>query len=287
MDLRQLRYFLAIAEEQQITGAAKRLNIAQPPLSHQLKLLEEELGIKLVERGSRKIQLTDAGLILKNRAEQIVEITESTVRELKDFNSGIKGTLSIGTVSSSGAAILPDKIYNFHQMYPKVNFEIREGNTFRILEIINSGMIEIGIVRTPFDIDNFESISLPTEPMIAVFNKNTDPFYGKDSIKINDFSSTPLIIYRRFENLINETFKSLKVTPNILCKTDDARSALLWADSGVGTAIVPKSAFKLIGTSNLKYVKIQEKALETNITVIWMKNRYLSTVAQHFLQTFK
>lgn len=102
MDIRQLKYFLTITEEEQITAAARRLRIAQPPLSQQMKGLEDELGITLFKRGPRHIQLTDAGKLLANRARQILELSDSTVREIDDFKRGLKGTLSIGTVSSSG-----------------------------------------------------------------------------------------------------------------------------------------------------------------------------------------
>lgn len=151
MDIRQLRYFITIAEEGNITKAARRLHIAQPPLSQQLKLLEEELGVKLVERGSRQIQLTDAGKILRHRAEQVVELVDSTIKELKDFNEGLQGTLSVGTVPSSGSTLLPERIYNFHENYPGVSFQIWEGDTYRILDLLNNGVIEIGIVRTPIN----------------------------------------------------------------------------------------------------------------------------------------
>lgn len=287
MDIRQLRYFLTIAEEEQITSAAKRLHIAQPPLSQQLKSLEEELGVKLVERGSRKIQLTDAGQILRNRAEQILELTEATARELKDFSEGVHGTLTIGAVSSSGGALLPERIHKFYDKFPNINFEIWEGNTYRILEILNSGVIEIGIVRTPFNIENFESISLPIEPMVAAFSGDLYFKENQDHIYLTDLKDKPLIIYRRFEKIILQACQNAGFEPKIFCKNDDARTTLLWADSGMGIAIVPKAALGLIRSSKLKYKAIKETALETQIAAIWMKNRYLSTAARHFLETFQ
>ncbi|GKU26666.1 LysR family transcriptional regulator [Clostridium folliculivorans] len=286
MDIRQLRYFITIAEEGQITSAAKRLNMAQPPLSQQLKLLEEELGVKLVERGSRSIQLTDAGKELKKRADHILELTDTAVKELKDFNNGLKGTLSIGTVSSSGATFLPERIQKFNENFPQINFEIWEGNTYRILEILNSGIIEIGVVRTPFNMGTFDYIYMPLEPMIAV-SVDMQEFSSKDYIELADLANKPLIIYRRFENLIIETFEKSGFKPNIICKTDDARSTLLWAESGIGIALVPKAAIKLVGSTTLKYKPINEKVLQTQIAAIWVKNRYLSTAAKHFLKTFK
>ncbi|MGE5628168.1 MAG: LysR family transcriptional regulator [Solirubrobacterales bacterium] len=283
MDIRQLKYFIAIAEEEQITSAANKLNISQPPLSQQLKQLEDELGVKLFERGSRKIQLTDAGKLLKSKAEKILELTEEAYKELKDFNKGLTGTISIGTVSSSGTLFNPERIQNFNKNYPDINFEIWEGNTYKILEFLNRGLIEIGIVRTPFNIENFNSILLEREPMIAVYSEEK----CKDTYIINDFIDKPLIIYRRFERIIGDVFNKADIEPRVICKTDDARTALLWAASGVGTALVPKSAFSLVQNSSLNYSIVNEPALETELAAIWMENRYLSTAAKHFLELFK
>lgn len=287
MDIKQLRYFLAIAEEEQITGASKKLNMAQPPLSQQLKNLEDELGVKLVERGSRKIKLTDAGKVLRNRAEQIIELTETTFKEVKDFTKGLQGTLSIGTVSSSGATLVPQRIVNFNKRYPSINFEIWEGNTYKILEILNSGVIEIGIVRTPFNMENLECICLEPEPMVAVSSKKIDWGIKEPYICLEDLIDKPLIIYRRFEKIILEACQNKGFEPKVLCKNDDARTTLLWADAGLGVAIVPKTAVALVQSNNLIYSQINEESLKTQIAAIWMKNRYISTAAKNFLETFK
>jgi DNA-binding transcriptional LysR family regulator len=112
MDIRQLKYFLAIAEEKNITKAAKKLYISQPPLSQQLKLLEEELGVTLLERSTRKMKLTEAGKLLRHRAKQIIELMETSIKEIKNLNLGVKGILSIGFVSSAGSILLPEQIHN-------------------------------------------------------------------------------------------------------------------------------------------------------------------------------
>lgn len=283
MDIRQLKYFIAIAEEGQITGAARKLNMAQPPLSYHLKLLEDELGVKLVERGSRKIKLTDAGKMLYAKASQILKLTETTVKQLKDFGQGIKGTLFIGTVSSCGATLLPEKIHNFNKKYPDISFEIYEGNTFKLLELLNTGLIEIGIVRTPFNVESFNLKYLSKETMIAVFNTNSNWYKDEKSICINDIMDKPLIIYRRFEKLISKCCQNSGFNPKIICKCDDARTALLWADSGIGLAIVPKSSIKLVNNSDLSYIKIDESELETRVAAIWLKNQNLSEAAKYFL----
>ncbi|MCH3964784.1 MAG: LysR family transcriptional regulator [Clostridium sp.] len=283
MDIKQLRYFLTIAEEGKITGAAKKLNIAQPPLSYHLKLLEEELGTKLMDRGNKKIHLTDAGEILKNRAEQILELVDSTIKELKDFNEGIKGTLSIGTVSSSGATLFPNIIERFHSIYPKVNFEVWEGNTYRILEILNSGVIDIGIVRTPFNKEGLSIKILSREPMISVFRDDLDYFPDRKSITLKELMGKPLIIYRRFEKIIFEACHNMDFMPEIICKSDDARTTLLWAESGIGIALVPMTALDIVKASGLTYRVIHESSLETSIAAICVKDRYMSAASRNFL----
>lgn len=285
MDIKQLKYFYVIAEEGQITSAAKRLNMAQPPLSYQLKSLEDELGVKLVERGSRNIKLTEAGHILYKRAKQILSLTKSTEDELKDFKEGSHGTLSIGTVSSSGAALLDSRLSRFHSKYPNIKFKIYEGNTYELLESLNKGLIEIAIVRTPFNTSEINSILLQKEPMVAVMVKELD-WTNSEVIDLTELINKPLIIYRRFESIIFKACEDSNFQPTVFCINDDARTSLLWANSGLGIAIVPKSSIKLIGSSNIIYKEINNKDLWTQIAAIWSKTGYLSSAGKTFLELF-
>ncbi|WP_422657761.1 LysR family transcriptional regulator [Paenibacillus sp. EC2-1] len=287
MDIRQLKYFLAIAEEGQITSAARKLKMAQPPLSQQLKLLEEELGVKLVDRGPRSIKLTEAGTILRNRAQQILELTESTTREIHDCVKGVKGTLSIGTVSSSGATLLQDRLCEFHKTYLGVKFEIHEGNTFTIIDLLNKGIVEIGIIRTPFNVTNLECLYTKAEPMIAVMTPDYDWTRDEQFINIGELENKPLIIYRRFEQLIRETCLENGFDPLIFCMNDDARTTLLWANAGLGIGIIPKSAFELTNNSNLIYKTIHNESLQTSVAAVWIKDKYLSSLASKFIDSFQ
>lgn len=287
MDIKQLKYFLTIAEEEQITSAAKKLNMSQPPLSYQLKTLEDELGVKLVERGSKKIHLTDAGQILRNRAEQIVELTEVAYKEMKDLSKGFQGTLSIGTVSSSGPTLFDKRLKIFHDIYPLVNFDIYEGNTYKIIEYLHNGLIQIGIVRTPFNMDGFNCILAKPEPMVAVMSEALYWDDNNDKISLLELKDKPLIAYRRFESLIRERCVKAGFEPKFFCKNDDARTTLLWATAGLGIGIVPYSAINLVPNNNLKLKKIDDSFLESQIAAIWIKDRYISTSAQHFLDIFK
>jgi DNA-binding transcriptional LysR family regulator len=283
MDIRQLKYFQAIAEEGQISKAAKRLNMAQPPLSQQLKMLESELGVILLERGPRQIKLTEAGRLLQDRATQIIELLNTTTAELQDLNSGSRGTLSIGAVASSGTTFLPERIRNFHEKYPAITFQFWEGNTTRILELLQNGVIELGIARSIYDPTLYQAYDLPAEPLVAAQKKPVEIKPVSVRLQINDLADKPLLIHRSNEAMITEICRKNGFQPRILCRGDDVRSLLVWADAGIGIAIITKSAVGLIPSSHLLYHEIAEPTLSIKKAIIWYKNRYLSTIARNFL----
>lgn len=285
LDIRKLIYFRTIVDEGNITKAAEKLHIAQPPLSHQLKLLEDELGIKLIERNTRKFQITDAGQMLYRRGEQILELMNTTIKELRDLNEGLEGTLSIGTISSFSDTILPFKIHSLNLKYPKINFEIRETGTEKIIELLKSGVIEIGIIRTPYNLEIFESILLPNEPMIAASSEYLND-NNAQSINLAELANKPLLVHRRYEKMILEACYKSGFEPRILCKIDDTSSILLWAATGMGVAIIPKDWINLVPNTNLKYKEINEPSLITRTAILWMRNRHLSSVARNFIATF-
>lgn len=277
--------FLAIVEEGNLTKAADKLHLAQPYLSQMLKLLEDELGVKLIERTTRKFQVTEAGKMLTYRAKQILDLSEKTIKELKDFNEDNKGTLSIGCVSSVIETLIK-KIYDFNKRYPNINFEIRQCNTDEILELLKRSIIEIGIVRSPLNSDIFESICLPLEPMVAVSSNQVNLNNDENYISLKDLADKPLLVLRKFEKDIANLFYKMGFEPRILCKIDDTRPILLLAELGMGIAIVPRDLTNLIPSTNLKIIEIRELPLNTGTIIAWMKNRYLSSVARHFLETF-
>lgn len=287
MDIRKLVYFLTIVEEGNISRAAEKLHIAQPPLSQQLKLLEEELGMVLIERNTRKMHITDAGRLLQNRAKQIIELMDKTVKELRDLKEGLQGTLSIGTISSAGEMLLSVKIQRFHQKYPGVDFHIRDGGTSEILELIKSGVVEIGIIRTPINQDIFEYINLPSEPMVA--GALSDLFWedNKGDMDIVELEGKPLMMHNRYVNNIEEACMKAGFKPRIICRIDDTRILIDWANSGMGIALIPRDMIGLVPKLNLEYREINEDALVTRTAIIWMKNGYLSAMARHFIEAFE
>lgn len=287
MEIRQLKYFLAIAEAGQITKAAARLHITQPPLSQQMILLEKELGVQLIERTKKHVTLTEAGYILQNRAEQILELIHTTMDEIREAANGISGKLTIGTITSSGRSLIPEFIQKFHQTYPKISFDVRLGDSRRILELLNAGVIEIGLVRLPIDISLYNYISLPQENMVIVALPDAIKSEDKETLSFDKIKNYPLLIHRRYETIISDYCSQAGFEPNVLCTSDDTTSLLIWAKLGLGIAIVPETTVNLLQDSPLLVQKPTSPAIVTVAAVIWLKKHTLSTAAAHFLEMFK
>lgn len=288
MDIRQLLYFTTIAEEGSISAAAKKLHLSQPPLSYQMKLLEEELHLPLIERSARGIALTEAGRVLYKRAQGILELSELTRKEMLAMASGFTGTLHIGTVSSSGASLLGWRIPAFHQKYPQIGFAIHEGNTFELMEMLESRLIELAIVRTPFHNDQLNCLYLSPEPMIAAGAASFFPagMPSGQPISLELLGHAPVILYRRFEKILLSLCEQKGITPQVFCIADDARTTLMWAEAGLGVAVVPQSAYRIMPHHNMVYGELSEEDLHTRIAAVCKKGCSLSWAAQQFLEIF-
>lgn len=285
LNSKQLFYFITIAETGSFTDAAKKLGLSQPPLSKQIMLLEEDLGVKLFERGSRKTELTEAGTFLYSRAKDILTMMEDTAKELINFPSSAKGVLKLGTISSSGI-ILQDFLKTFCSSHPNVRYEITEGNTYELMEKMRNGIIECAIIRTPFHSEGFECVYGKNEPLIAA----GIPYFFSEipsaNIKLTDLSGKPLIYYRRFDAIISTAFQNIGVEPHIFCRSDDARTCLQWAESGLGIALVPQSICQAKKDSKVVIREIDSQDTVTRIAAVYKKNGYVSNIAREFIMCF-
>lgn len=278
MELRQLEYFCRIVESGSIHEAARRLNMSQPPLSYQLKQLEQELHTALLMRTSKGVELTEAGQMLYQRACSLLEYARSTSREVSE--AGKKRVLRLGITSTTVPTILPD-IARFVHAHPDVNFEVRDGTTFTLLQLLLDGIIDVSVARTPLRLENVEYMQLSTEPMIAAFPP--DSRVEKEGVLgLRHLLGRPLILYRRYERLILEEFSRQNMHPDVFCVCDDARDAMLWVKAGLATAIFPQSMHSLC--TGLRIQPLEETALETQTVLIWKKGGPLSPVVQDFLQ---
>ncbi len=285
--IKDMRAFFAIVEEGNISHAAQRLGIAQPALSRQMKHLEENLHVKLFERGSRRIRLTEAGQLLYGRVESILGMVDGTVREIKEIGNGSKGVIRIGTITTSGAMILPDLIAEFRKTYPDVTFEIWEAEGARIIELLDSRLIEIAITRTQVDNLAYELLVLPNEPLVMVMNSKNICGAEKETIRLEELKDQQLIIPLRWKTNFIAACQKLDFEPNIICVSDSIVQDLLMVKNNLGAAMIPISSKKLLTDGDLIYKRIVEPEMTTHTVVAWRKNQTLSTACRNFIELFE
>jgi DNA-binding transcriptional LysR family regulator len=240
----------------------------------------------------RKLKLTEAGCTLQLRAEKIVGLMESTVSEIAEHHRGVRGTISIGTVASTGVTLLPERIRSFHQSYPMVYFQLWEGETNRITQLLESRAIEVGLVRLPIDnTKKYDMLQLPTEPLMAAIGPTLSEGDDDCPIRLSDLADMPILLLRRQHGtFIYEQFlEACKISgfePHVLCESSDIMTLLALAESGLGITIVPKSAINLRASISLHFREIIQPSLESTAAIIWLRNRSLSTPARRFIETF-
>ena len=283
MNLKQMEYFITIVNEGSISAAAKSLHISQPPLSTQMKLLEEELGVTLFQRGSRSIILTEAGKLFYDRSQGILDMTGAARQELEQMGRGLHGALRLGMISSVETEAIINRITAFRTQHPGVNFCIYEGNTYQLMDKLNTGLIEAAIVRTPFPEESYDCLYLAEEPMMAVGMAKHFPDPHADSISLGQLAACPLIIYRRWENVLNHMLPHNR--QDYLCVNDDARTSLSWADTGIGIAITPASIARCTRPGML-LKPITTPGFSSHITLIRRKHGTMSAICRDFITYF-
>ena len=283
MNLKQMEYFITIVNEGSISAAAKSLHISQPPLSTQMKLLEEELGVTLFQRGSRSIILTEAGKLFYDRAQGILDMTGAARQELEQMGRGLHGAVRLGMISSVETEAIINRITAFRTQHPGVNFCIYEGNTYQLMDKLNTGLIEAAIVRTPFPEESYDCLYLAEEPMMAVGMAKHFPDPHADSISLGQLAACPLIIYRRWENVLNHMLPHNR--QDYLCVNDDARTSLSWADTGIGIAITPASIARCTRPGML-LKSITTPGFSSHITLIRRKHGTMSAICRDFITYF-
>ncbi len=286
MNKKQLLYFLAIAEESNITRAAERLHIPQPYLSAQLQQLENELDVVLAERNTRSFRLTDAGKLFAQRCTQILNLMDATISDLQTYSSGLRGTLRLATTTTPSSLILPSKLLEFRNLYPYIEYEVSVLNTPQILDQVKTGMVDIGILRTPIDSAYFNSINLTNHPMVLVACPEIIDKFPKGNIRLDQLDGVPLLINYRLEHSIVEACLHAGFQPKIFGRIGDTRTVLLCALSGMGPTIVPQQWLHQFWGMPLAFRIIDEPSLISSTTIIWPKKREISLAARNFLELF-
>ena len=199
MEIRVLRYFLTVAREKNITKAAELLHITQPTLSRQIAQMEEKMGVKLFDRSTRKLALTEEGLLLRRRAEEILELVDKTEKELTGQDELIEGTVSIGCGDLSAVQMLPDLIRPFHERYPEVTFELYTATAEQIKDRMDRGITDIGILLEPIDKEKYDYIDLEQKEQWVVAMRPDSPLAKLEHIAPKDLRGLPLILPHRLD----------------------------------------------------------------------------------------
>ena len=288
MDIRQLRYFIAIAEEGQITAAAKRLQMAQPPLSQQLKQMEDELGVALVERIGKRIVLTGAGATLYKQALNITHQLEEALTEVKETGDGLRGLLSIG-VSALSAYRLPEQIRQYQQHYPLIRYQVWKGDTQLLSDWLEKRTIEVAIVRLPHSLGNCVTIPLEEEPFVLIV-PNGSPLSTKTEISMRDVANHPLIMPSTpglgIYEMLTKEFTRLDVSPHVICECPDISLTVSLVSAGVATALIPHSAWETHKNESIRCLKVTDTTVSSSAAVVWHAERHLSKAARHFIEMF-
>ncbi|WP_078429226.1 LysR family transcriptional regulator [Alkalihalobacterium alkalinitrilicum] len=294
MDIRQMRYFISIAKEGQVTRAAKKLNMEQPPLSRQLKLMEQELGVTLFERNGKEMKLTESGMILQEKAAEILHQINEMITEIKEVNDGVRGSLSIGSVFSC-ISLLPEKIAEFHNHFPLVTFKILEGDHYTLSEHLDNRTIELVITRLPFESNynnnNYSIVELPADPFILVMPEKWSREIPGNTIQMKEISDIPLLALKSDKTIvlnkkiINEC-RRFGFEPNIICECSSVAIIIALVGSGIGATILPKSVMDSFPIPEIKQLEISDTSFESDVGILWLKDRYLSNSARAFIDTF-
>ncbi|MEZ3504287.1 MAG: LysR family transcriptional regulator [Lachnospiraceae bacterium] len=291
MELRVLQYFLAVAREQSIIRAAESLHLSQPTLSTQIKAMEEELGKQLLIRGtkgSRKVILTEEGMILRKRAEEILNLVQKTEREIALSDQFIVGDVYIGTGETDAVRFIARAARELYKIYPGIHYHISSGNAQFVIEQLDKGLIDFGIVFGPVDQTKYSFIKMPFKDTWGVLMRQDSPIAAKETISPEDLRDKPLIVSQQENNQgelaawMQKEVSELEIiaTYNLLF------NASLMVEEGLGYAIGFDKIINTSGNSNLCFRPLTPKR-EACMSIIWKKYQVFSKASEKFMQKMK
>ena len=291
MELRVLQYFLAIAREQSIIRAAESLHLSQPTLSTQMKNLEEELGKQLLIRGtkgSRKVTLTEEGMILRKRAEEILDLVKKTEKEVTLANDIILGDIYIGTGETDAVRILAKAAKSLQDTCPGIQFHISSGNSTFVKERLDKGLLDFGIVFGAVDLTKYNALKLPAKDVWGVLMRKDSPLAEKEAVSPEDLWDKPLIISQQEEKggIVIQWLERQMPDLNIVATYNLIFNASLLVDEGLGYAICFDKIINATGTSSLCFRPLVPM-LEQEMSVIWKKYQVFSKPAEKFIEVLR
>ena len=283
MEIRVLEYFLMVAKEKNITKAANALNITQPTLSRQLSQLEDELGKQLFIRGKRQIQLTEEGILLKRRAEEIVSLVNKTHQEITKGEEMV-GQITIGTgIFNSSQTFLIKAIEQFNQKYPLVTFDIYTGNADLIKERVDQGLVDIGFVLDPVDVSSYNYLRLPIFEQWGIITSINNKLVNNKYILKDDLNNSNIFIANR-DMIKSEIFNWLKNDNYNISYTYNFVSAILpLIKDNKGVAVAVKGAYDVLNNGGITFLPFYPE-IKTTTSIIWKKHIPLSSIVNQFIK---
>jgi DNA-binding transcriptional LysR family regulator len=289
MELRVLRYFLTVAREGSITGAADFLHLTQPTLSRQLKDLEQELGKKLFIRSSHSILLTEEGMLLRKRAEEIVEMVDKLEAEFSSMEETISGDVYIGGGETDAMRQIARVVKDLQLRYPNIRYHLYSGNEDDVTERLDKGLLDFGLLIQPADLSKYNYLDIPAKDVWGLVMRKDSPLAVKDTIQAVDLLNVPIICSRQaikqtyskneFADWFGEDFDKL----NVVTTYNLAYNAAIMVDEGIGYAITLDRIVNTSSDSNLCF-KPLEPRLESGLNIVWKKHQVFSAAADLFLK---
>ena len=286
MEIRVLKYFLAAAREENITRAAAHLHITQPTLSRQLMQMEEELGVKLFRRGKYKILLTEEGMLLRRRAQEIVDLTKKTEKELKRSEEAVLGEIFIGCGETQNMNPLSKMIASFQQLYPEVSFHIYTAIADDVTERLETGVLDMGLLLDPVQVSRYYYVQMPLKETWGILMRKDSSLAEKEAITPQDLVGQPLIMPKRqsaqndLESWLGEDAERIRMVST--CSHSHFNQQVM-VENGVGKAMVigfPVSNEKLC-------VRPMEPKVESGCVLVWKKNQKISLAMTRFIAYVK
>ena len=288
MELRVLQYFLAVAREQNISAAAQSLHLTQPTLSRQLKELEEELGKQLMVRGNRKITLTEDGMLLRKRAEEILELVDRTEKEVMQSGNTVNGDIYIGTGETDGVRQIVGAAKQLRERYPGIHFHIVSGDAVDVCERLDKGLLDFGLLFDPVDQKKYSALRLPHQDVWGVLLRRDSPLAQKDAVSPEDLAGQPLIVSRQtlkrpfFLDWFGKNTEELNIvgTYNLIF------NGSLMVEDGMGCAFSLAGLVNVSSPTGLCFRPLEPR-VEANIYLVWKKHQVFSRAAEKYLEELR
>lgn len=287
MEIRVLRYFLAVVREESITKAAEALHITQPTLSRQLSQMEDEVGVRLFDRGTCKITLTNEGILLRRRAEEILQLVDTTERELVEQDEQVEGKISIGCGEIAAVRMLPELIRTFREKYTRVSFDIFTATADLVKEQMDKGLLDIGLLLEPVDMEKYDFIRLDMKENWVVLMRPDDPLAEKKYVTAEDLLPLPLILPRRLnvQSELASWFGDHYGNINVAFTSNLCTNSAVMVGAGLAYSLVIEGAV-LWDQSKITYRPLFPALTATSV-LAWKRGQPFSPAATKFINQIK